>query len=128
MADVHIDISKDEDANFALFGGSVFELTVGSFSVSMNADQFQQLCDNLRPWIVDDTEQAPPAAAVSEPIAELLKQYEREGCDFSDVAWVKQAAMRYVKTMPDSQVRCLLYVLAQAPTAPSGGLEGERNG
>jgi len=60
--------------------------------------------------------QAPPAAAVSEPIAELLKQYEREGCGFSDVAWVKQAAMRYVKTMPDSQVRCLLYVLAQAPT------------
>lgn len=69
----------------------------------------------------DDEPAAPPAAAVSEPIAELLKQYEREGCDFSDVAWVKQAAMRYVKTMPDSQVRCLLYVLAQAPTVAVPG-------
>lgn len=72
--------------------------------------------------------QAPPAAVdergrdPGKPIAELMEQYESEGCDFSDTEWVRKAAMRYVLTMPDSQVRCLLYALAKAPPAavPAG--------
>ena len=63
MGDVHIDISNDDNPRFALYAGGVFELMIGSFSINMNAHQFQQLCDNLRPWIVDDS--APPAAAGS---------------------------------------------------------------
>jgi len=46
------------------------------------------------------------------PIEELLLEYEAEGCDHSNIEWVADAAMRYVKTMEDSQVRCLLYALA----------------
>lgn len=46
------------------------------------------------------------------PISELMEQYEAEGNDFSDKEWVKRAALRYVKTMADSQTRCLLYALA----------------
>lgn len=47
------------------------------------------------------------------PIEVLLKEYEDEGCNHADLAWVKRAALRYVETMPDSQTRCLLYVLAK---------------
>ena len=67
MGDVHIDISNDDNPRFALYAGGVFELMVGSFSINMNADQFQQLCDNLRPWIVDDS--ARPAAVSEELLA-----------------------------------------------------------
>lgn len=48
------------------------------------------------------------------PIETLLKSYEDEGCDHSRLDWVTHAAMRYVSTMEDCQVRCLLYVLAKA--------------
>ena len=47
------------------------------------------------------------------PIDELLAEYEAECCDHTDMEWVSNTALRYVQTMPDSQVRCLLYVLAQ---------------
>jgi len=46
-------------------------------------------------------------------IDDLIKQYEEEYCDFSDMTWVKSVSLRIVRTMEDSQVRCLLYVLAQ---------------
>lgn len=47
------------------------------------------------------------------PIDELIAQYEEEECDHSDMTWVVAAARRYVSTMKDSQVRCLLHVLAE---------------
>lgn len=47
------------------------------------------------------------------PIEDLLKHYEAELCDHSNLDWVVHAALHYAKTMPDSQVRCLLYVLAK---------------
>ena len=47
------------------------------------------------------------------PIEQLLEEYESEGCDHSNIEWVADAAMRYVSTMEDSQVRCLLYALAR---------------
>ena len=46
-------------------------------------------------------------------IDDLIKQYEEEYCDFSDMDWVKSVSLRIVRTMEDSQIRCLLYVLAQ---------------
>lgn len=47
------------------------------------------------------------------PIDELIAQYEDQGNDYSDLPKVSEMALRYVKTMPDSQVRCLLYALAK---------------
>lgn len=46
------------------------------------------------------------------PIDKLMQQYAAECCDFSDMSFLKSAALRYVSTMPDSQVRCLLYAFA----------------
>lgn len=46
------------------------------------------------------------------PIEELLAEYEADGCDHSDLHWVRAAARRYVETMEDSQIRCLLHVLS----------------
>ena len=47
------------------------------------------------------------------PINELLAHYESEGCDHNDMDWVCETAFRYVDTMPDGQVCCLLYTLAK---------------
>lgn len=47
------------------------------------------------------------------PIDQLLAEYEAENCDFRDVDFLVSASYRYVQTMPDSQVRCLLYSLAK---------------
>ena len=57
--DIQIDVSRD-DATFALFAGHDYELTVAGLSVTMSAPQFQQLCDNLRPWIVESPLPEPP--------------------------------------------------------------------
>jgi hypothetical protein len=46
------------------------------------------------------------------PIEQLIEQYEREDCDFSDINRVSDLALRNVDTMPDSHARCLLYALA----------------
>lgn len=46
------------------------------------------------------------------PIEQLLKEYAEEGCDFEDMEWLVNAAHRYVSTMADSQLRCILYALA----------------
>lgn len=69
--DIHIEL-QDTDAKFSLFASSTYELTFGGLSVHMNSDQFQQLCDNLRPWVVDDTTTPQPSAdAVREDSARL---------------------------------------------------------
>ena len=49
------------------------------------------------------------------PIDELIKEYEMEfdRYDYSNISKVIVAAQRYVNTMEDSQVRCLLHILAQ---------------
>lgn len=44
-------------------------------------------------------------------IKELLKEYEMDG-DFNYTRYIN-ASYHYVNTMQDSQVRCLLYVLAK---------------
>ena len=46
------------------------------------------------------------------PIEQLLKEYTEENCDFTDMEWLVNAAHRYVDTMHDSQLRCILYTLA----------------
>ena len=63
--DTHIEL-QDTDAKFSLFASSTYELAFGGLSVHMNADQFQQLCDNLRPWVVEDTTHQLSADAVRE--------------------------------------------------------------
>lgn len=56
-----------------------------------------------------------PAYDPNTPIEEFIEHYEASGADSQDIAWAQQAAKRYVETMPDSQVRYLLHVLANAP-------------
>lgn len=52
--------------------------------------------------------------ASNTPITQLIAEYEAENCDFKDLDWVAHAAARYVNSMEDCQVRCLLHTLAQA--------------
>jgi hypothetical protein len=59
----------------------------------------------------------------NKPIEKLLSEYASECCDFNNIEWVVSASQRYVQTMPDSQVRCFLYILAKALTA-----EGKKHG
>lgn len=47
------------------------------------------------------------------PIAELLAEYAAENCDFTNMDAVVRVAQRYVQTMPDEHIRCLLHVLAE---------------
>jgi len=56
-----------------------------------------------------------PQAEPRTPIENLMAQYTSDGCDFTDMVFVRTASLRYVKTMPDSQARCLLYAWAAAP-------------
>lgn len=72
--DIHIEL-QDTDARFSLFASSTYELAFGGLSVHMNADQFQQLCDNLRHWVVEDTTPQPSADAVRE----LVKRWRGSG-------------------------------------------------
>lgn len=69
--DIHIEL-QDTDARFSLFASSTYELAFGGLSVHMNADQFQQLCDNLRPWVVGATTPQPSADAVRELVKRIL--------------------------------------------------------
>lgn len=75
--DIHIEL-QDTDAKFSLFASSTYELAFGGLSVHMNADQFQQLCDNLRPWVVEDTTPQPSADAVREYVTELRAQADQK--------------------------------------------------
>ena len=63
---------------------------------------------------------APAAPGRNKPIADLMREYENDGNDFSDVEWLRSASIRYVRTMEDSQIRCLLHAWAvrAAPAAP----------
>lgn len=47
------------------------------------------------------------------PIADLLAEYEAEGCNFDNLDFLVSTSERYVQSMPDSQVRCLLHSLAK---------------
>jgi len=51
-------------------------------------------------------------------IKELIKEYEEEGNDFNNKEWLHNAAhcynaysLKYDESMPDSQLKCILYVL-----------------
>lgn len=46
------------------------------------------------------------------PIDDLIKQYEEECCDFSNIDFLINASRRCVETMGDEQVRCLLHAMA----------------
>lgn len=59
--EIHIDLSQT-DAKFGLYASAGYELTAGGLSLAMSAEQFAQLCDNLRPWVIEDTPQPSPAA------------------------------------------------------------------
>lgn len=76
---------------------------------------------------VSPTPAAHGAVVQNLPIAELMQRYTEEDCDFTDMVWVRATAERYVSTMPDSQIRCLLHALAAQHNAiaPDGG-ETER--
>ncbi|MBR8028878.1 hypothetical protein KDX27_30195, partial [Burkholderia cenocepacia] len=49
------------------------------------------------------------------PIEDLLKRYQDDDFDFTDLPRVKKCSLRYVQTMEDCHVRALLYVLASQP-------------
>lgn len=72
-------------------------------------------------------------AVQNEPIEALLAHYESERCNHQNLGWVARTAQRYVLTMEDSQVRCLLHVLAEhvAASLPVNEVElvqGEESG
>ena len=46
------------------------------------------------------------------PIEKLLQEYTEECCDFTNMDWVVKVSLQYAERMPDSQVRCLLYTMA----------------
>jgi hypothetical protein len=68
------------------------------------------------PLLGADTGPSPTAIpcppGTNTPIEVLLREYEAENCDHSDLEWVSRTALHYVARMPDGQVRCLLHVLA----------------
>lgn len=59
----------------------------------------------------------------NDPIEKLMAEYEADGCDHSNVEWLVRASYRYVDTMADSQVRCLLYAMARRLDAELGPRE-----
>lgn len=46
------------------------------------------------------------------PILKLIAQYENECCDFEDGKWMAKTALQIVGGIQDSQLRCLVYGLA----------------
>lgn len=48
------------------------------------------------------------------PIESLIKKYEDEECDFTDVPNVGKNVLSFIDNIPDSHTRCQLYVLARA--------------
>jgi len=46
------------------------------------------------------------------PIKQLMDEEARDGFDYQNREWLCKTARRYVETMSDSQVRCLLYAMA----------------
>jgi hypothetical protein len=82
--DVQIDISAT-DARFGLYAAAGYELTVGGLSLAMSAEQFQQLCDNLRPWIVDDAVPSPVAWTRTDDICD--DEGRSIGTDEPRVVW-----------------------------------------
>jgi hypothetical protein len=73
------------------------------------------LCDGLSRLFAMIDAAPQPQAEPRTPIENLMAQYTSDGCDFTDMVFVRTASLRYVKTMPDSQARCLLYAWAAAP-------------
>jgi hypothetical protein len=79
--DIHVDLSAT-DAKFGLYAASGYELTVGGLSVAMSAEQFQQLCDNLRPWVVDRDDLA---VAMKRLVSESVGH---DGSEYEDGEWI----------------------------------------
>lgn len=69
----------------------------------VTAAEFAEGFEEVQGWL----------ACQNSEIQTLLRQYEAECCDHTDLDWVSRTALRYAQTMGDSQVRCLLYVLAE---------------
>lgn len=59
--------------------------------------------------------------ATNTPIEDLIKEYEEEDCDFSDINELVKIALIYSDTMGDSHVRCILYKLAKNMEGYSSG-------
>jgi hypothetical protein len=60
------------------------------------------------------SEQGAKSEDVNRPIGELVAEYDMQGWTAADCIG---PAKRYVSTMPDSQVRCLLHIMSEAPPA-----------
>lgn len=52
-------------------------------------------------------------AVQNSDIDELLRRYEQEGCNFSDISSVVSRALSATQVMRDSRTRCSLYALAK---------------
>lgn len=57
--DVQIDVSGVE-GSWGTFSGHQYEITIGGLGITMTPEQFMQLCDNLRPWVVEAPEGTTP--------------------------------------------------------------------
>ena len=67
--------------------------------------------DRTCPACIAESAQNDSGKRKNTPIADLMAEYTAENCDFTDMAWVRKAAMLYVDRMGDCQVRCLLHAL-----------------
>lgn len=89
-------------------GKSIFEL-VKHMVEANKVDLPKKLKDNEYPKIkgIRVRERHP-----NTPIEQLVARYEAEECDHNNVGWLIKASRRYVETMDDCQVRCLLHAMA----------------
>jgi hypothetical protein len=76
----------------------------------------EQLCVALtvtdRQLAADFDELPDYYAMQNSDITEVLRSYTDENCDFSDLQWVADSALRLQEGLGNCQARCLLYVLA----------------
>lgn len=113
-----LDLAISADNSQQLIDASTALYMAGRWNCDAQVNE-ELLWENLRDalGLKRGTETARASATQSTkfkntPIGELLSQYTEENCNFDDIDWVVSAAVRYVNTMPDSQVRCLLHLLA----------------
>jgi hypothetical protein len=118
------------DRTVTIYADSVLRVWGPDIEEMSNAPRSLQTVQDALDWLYNEE---PEKREKPTPIEELMDEYRADGSDFDNIEWVKLAALRYVDTMRDSQVRALLYALAtdkteQEPNAwrdPTNGDPGQ---
>jgi hypothetical protein len=118
------------DRTVTIYADSVLRVWGPDIEEMSNAPRSLQTVQDALDWLYNEE---PEKREKPTPIEELMDEYRADGFDFDNIESVKRAALRYVDTMQDSQVRTLLYTLAsdkteQVPNAwrdPTNGDPGQ---